>query len=456
MVVSKKYNVIDLEKGTLDRSVFTDEQVYQEELEKIFGRAWLMLAHDSLVPNPNDFFLSYMGEDPVIVTRDAKGELHVFLNMCRHRGNRVVRADDGNAKNFMCTYHGWTFSSAGKLVSVPGLQEAYYGELDVERLGLVEAHSDTYAGIIFATWADDAPSLEAYLGDFRWYMDVIYNARDAGMQMIGPVKWPLPVNWKTPVDNGTDFYHGSTSHFSARIARARLSVRPTQATGSPLVTSYASPRRQLAVNGHLLSIGIREADIDAFSIAGHTGQSVSIKSLAAWQQHIAGILPEMERRLGAFRARRLQPNHPIFFPNTFLGLRYVLPRGPYLTEVWSFTVWDKDAPQEIIDALRLLMVHKDNFAGYLEQDDTDNWRQMTDSGRLHMGRKYLSNLSLGVNHPGDPNPQLPGSHSGRNVAEHTQRAYYARWQEFMNAESWADIHIDPISANFEGVATMKS
>ena len=126
MVVSRKYNVIDIENGTLDRTVFSDPQTYQDELEKIFGRAWLMLTHESLIPNPNDFFLSYMGGDPVIVTRDAKGGFHVFLNMCRHRGNRVVRADDGNAKNFMCTYHGWTFSNEGKLVSVPGLQEAYY------------------------------------------------------------------------------------------------------------------------------------------------------------------------------------------------------------------------------------------------------------------------------------------------------------------------------------------
>ena len=163
MAISNKYNVIDMEKGTLDRRIFANQDIYQEELEKVFGLAWLMVSHESLIPNPNDFFLSYMGEDPVIVTRDSKGEVHVFLNMCRHRGNRVVRADDGNAKNFMCTYHGWTYSNEGKLVSVPGLQEAYYGELDVENLGLVEARSDTYAGIIFACWAEDAPTLELSL-----------------------------------------------------------------------------------------------------------------------------------------------------------------------------------------------------------------------------------------------------------------------------------------------------
>ena len=195
MVLGQRYDVIDSERGLLDRKIYVNSDIYQDELEQIFGRAWLNIAHESLVENPNDFFLSYMGEDPVIVTRDSKGKLHVFLNMCRHRGNRVVRADDGNAKNFMCTYHGWTFSNEGKLVSVPGLQEAYYGELDVENLGLVEALVDTYAGLIFATWANGAPPLEAYLGDARWYLDLRFNRRECGNEVVGPVKWMEPCNW---------------------------------------------------------------------------------------------------------------------------------------------------------------------------------------------------------------------------------------------------------------------
>src|SRR5688572_21792981 len=175
MVDTKKYHVIDLETGHLDRRIFADPDIYQEELEKIFGRAWLMIGHESLIPKPNDFFLTYMGEDPVILSRDAQGQLHALLNMCRHRGNRIVRAEIGNAKTFMCPYHGWTYANHGLLVYVPGEQEAYYGELKRECLGLVEARVDTYAGIIFATWDQEAPTLEAYLGDARWYLDVTFN-----------------------------------------------------------------------------------------------------------------------------------------------------------------------------------------------------------------------------------------------------------------------------------------
>jgi phenylpropionate dioxygenase-like ring-hydroxylating dioxygenase large terminal subunit len=80
--------------------------------------------------------------------------------MCRHRGNRVVRCDDGNAKRFMCTYHGWTYRNDGALEYIPGEAEAYYGALDKPSHGLIEARVGTYAGIVFATWAEDAPSLE--------------------------------------------------------------------------------------------------------------------------------------------------------------------------------------------------------------------------------------------------------------------------------------------------------
>ena len=135
-VSNKKYNVIDLETGKLDPRIFSDPDIYQEELEKIFGRAWLMIGHDSLVPEVNDFFHTYMGEDPVILTRDDKGKVHAFLNMCRHRGNRIVRADIGNAKNFMCSYHGWTYSNKGDLEYVPGEEEAYYGALAREGVAL--------------------------------------------------------------------------------------------------------------------------------------------------------------------------------------------------------------------------------------------------------------------------------------------------------------------------------
>src|SRR5215467_1110776 len=96
MSATPQYDIIDPETGKIDRRIFMDQAIYDEEMAQIFGRAWLMIGHESLVPRVNDFFHTYMGEDPVILTRDGQGRLHALLNMCRHRGNRVVRCDDGN------------------------------------------------------------------------------------------------------------------------------------------------------------------------------------------------------------------------------------------------------------------------------------------------------------------------------------------------------------------------
>jgi phenylpropionate dioxygenase-like ring-hydroxylating dioxygenase large terminal subunit len=215
MGAARKYIVIDPATGKLDRRIFSEQAIYDDEMERIFGRAWLMIGHESLVPAVDDFFHTYMGEDPVILTRDGQGRLHALLNMCRHRGNRVVRCDDGNAKRFMCTYHGWTYRNDGALEHVPGESEAYYDALDRPSLGLIEARVETYAGIVFATWAKDAPSLDDYLGDARWYLDTVFHRRDGGMQALGPMKWLEPVNWKTMVDNCSDNYHLPTSHLSS-------------------------------------------------------------------------------------------------------------------------------------------------------------------------------------------------------------------------------------------------
>src|SRR6476660_1219373 len=158
--------MVDAEKGTVDRQIFSDEQIYQLELEKIFARAWNFMAHESQVPNPGDFFQTYIGEDRVIVVRDKEGGVQVLLNTCRHRGNAVCRAEEGHATSFMCTYHGRTYDLKGALVGVPGFKDYYHEDLRREEWGLISAAGvDSYRGFVFATLDPEAPSLVEYLGD---------------------------------------------------------------------------------------------------------------------------------------------------------------------------------------------------------------------------------------------------------------------------------------------------
>ena len=150
--------LVDVENGLISRRIFIERALYEQELEQIFARCWLFLCHESQIPQPGDFFTTYMGEDPVLVSRDSQGQVHAFLNVCRHRGNRLCRADLGNAATFICAYHGWTYGNDGRLVGVPFFREAYHGALDRQRWGLIPvAQLDRYKGLLFATFAPEAP-----------------------------------------------------------------------------------------------------------------------------------------------------------------------------------------------------------------------------------------------------------------------------------------------------------
>ena len=443
--IGRKYDIIDPETGSLDRSIFADQAIYDEEMEKIFGRAWVMVAHTSLIPKPNDFFLSYIGQDPVIVTRDAKDEIHVLLNMCRHRGNRVVRADDGNAKSFMCTYHGWTFDNDGCLNHVPGEQEAYYGELNKADAGLIHAKVDTYAGIIFATWDHEAPSLEDYLGDARWYLDTTFNRSDAGMVALGPQKWIENCNWKAPVDNCSDNYHVPISHLASVRARHEVSGEPMRTMQQQLENTQ---NHHAFVNGHGITFRISEQDDPNVTRNIRGSNSKFQEELDEWRKSKE---PEVERRLGTYRATQLRlANHSVF-PNHVLGFRFALPRGPFKTEFWHFTLVEADAPMEARIGLGVASANQNGAAGVFEQDDMDNWGQVTMASTSPIAKRYPALLSMGVGHAGT-NEEWPGQLSERYISENNQRGYYTRWMEYMNADSWKDIHIDPITIQFEGTA----
>ena len=444
VAVGRNYQVIDMQTGRLDRRIFVDSDVYAEEQEKVFGRAWLMVGHESLVPKPNDYFHTYMGEEPVILCRDGKGKLRAFLNMCRHRGNRIVRTDQGSSRNFACAYHGWTFSNEGELEYLPGEEEAYYGALDRESLRLVEARVETYAGIVFATWDRGAPSLDDFLGDARWLLDINFNRLDNGTEALGPIKWMEPVNWKTAVDNCSDNYHVPTTHLSTIIVQGRH-------RGIPRLTheqQFQSENKHLFVNGHSLTMRFLERPDQARQTHGITAENRE-----AFEDYYRQTLAESERRLGALRARRLQLGNHSLFPNGVLGFRLAHPRGPLQTEFWHFALLEKDMPEDLKTALRRGSANYNGVNGIFEQDDMDNWRGVTNSALTAMGRRYAQDLSMGIGHD-RTHPDFPGVVAERYTSESNQRLFYRRWEQFMNAENWEDIPLEPKTMNYEGTATL--
>ncbi len=427
--------LVDLRAGLLNRKIFTDSDLYKQELEQIFGRMWLFVAHESQVAKPNDFTANYMGEDPVLVTRDSRGKLHTFLNMCRHRGNRICRADAGNAPSFMCTYHGWTFSTDGKLVGVPGYKEAYFEELDRTQWGLVEAKTESYKGLIFATWDQLAPSLYDYLGDATWYLDILLDRREGGSEVLGGAhKLVLPVNWKFGADNfGGDNHHVPISHGSTRVARpdSQQQQRPQPMNSNP------DRHNVYAGNGHCIIGGYSGATQNAGDVTSSPEASVYFK------EH----LDELYKRLGPERGRQAAMGIATMFPNfTWFASSGVMirnwhPRAPEKTEAYTWCLVDKQAPEEIRQALRRRLTLCFSPSGLFEQDDMDNFGQSTQSGRSRIGRQYPVNMQMGMGKD-HKHESIPGTLSP-SISENNARYFYGRWAEVMEAPSWNQISISP-------------
>ena len=205
--------LVDADEGLVSARIFVDSELYRLELERIFARSWLFVAHESEIPRPGDFVARWMGEDPVIVWRGADHTVRVFLNACRHRGRRVCGEDLGRAAQFRCPYHGWTYNNVGELVGVPFF-DAYQGRLDKSSFGLLQApRVEEYDGLVFASWETSGPSLCDYLGPLRWVLDMLL-ARTEAVEVAGPpMRWEVAANWKLAAANfAGDGHHIFTTH----------------------------------------------------------------------------------------------------------------------------------------------------------------------------------------------------------------------------------------------------
>ena len=427
-MASSVTGLVDSKQGLMSRRIFIDDDIYQQELERIFARCWLFLCHESQIPRPGDFLSTYMGEDPVLVTRNSNGNIGAFLNVCRHRGNRVCRADVGNASAFICAYHGWTYGNDGKLIAVPSLKEAYYDELDTSKWGLVPvAQIESYKGLVFATFDASAPPLREYLGEMTWYLDCFFDRREGGVEVFrGMHKSVVPCNWKLPVENfGGDNYHVPWTHLSA-LRNGFISVsRQKEAQGG-------------AFQGRMIASGT------GHSIICRGGDVANESVIPEVQAYEDDVRAEIRERLGP-RLDMVQPIVGSIFPNfsfirasTTQEFRVWHPRGPGKVEIWSCAFADTNAPEHIKTLYRRTAQRTFGPAGSFEQDDMDNWEECTHTARGPMSRRLPVNNQMGLGRE-TFNEDLGAWANDIPVSEHTHRSFYGHWQKVMSADSWDEI-----------------
>lgn len=208
----------EVRRGMIPAHIYHDEEIFRLERERLFGRAWVFVAHESEVPVPGDYVVRRVLADSFIIARGEDGQVRALFNMCLHRGMQVCRAELGNASHFRCPYHGWSYRNDGRLAGLPFHRDAYGGEAGFPRKGqaLLPAPSlASHNGLIFISLDPDAPPLRDYLGDFTFYLDYYTKQSAGGIELRGPQRWRIKANWKIGAENfAGDMYHTPHTHTS--------------------------------------------------------------------------------------------------------------------------------------------------------------------------------------------------------------------------------------------------
>ena len=217
------------------RSAFTDEGLFELEMKHIFEGNWIYLAHESQVPNNNDYYTTHIGRQPVFIARNRQGELNAFINACSHRGATLCRHKRGNKATYTCPFHGWTFNNSGKLLKVKDPEDAGYpecfnkeGSHDLKKV----ARFESYRGFLFGSINPDVLPLAEFLGEAARIIDMIVDQSTDGLEVLrGSSTYTFEGNWKLQAENGADGYHVSAVHWNyaaTTSARKQREATPDQ------------------------------------------------------------------------------------------------------------------------------------------------------------------------------------------------------------------------------------
>ncbi|WP_024795217.1 aromatic ring-hydroxylating oxygenase subunit alpha [Tomitella biformata] len=327
-----EFDVTDfVQEARVDGAVYTSPAIYQRELDTIYSKGWVYVAHESEVTERGDYLTRKIGTNPVIVAHGKDGEVRVLLNRCTHRANKLCNAEKGNATNFRCPYHGWNFSNDGSLTAVP-MREGYGDAFQAVRdeLALAEApRVDSYGGFIFASMAPEGITLLEHLGRSTKAIDRLLALSPTGEIDLRAnwMKHRHLANWKMVVENNVDGYHALFTHKSVYDA-----IRPAKVSHIPSKVKVVV--RDLGEGHSEIDYAEEYRKLDEeFIWYGRTTRERLPEYAAAME---ASKSPEE-----LHDALVVGPPHTLIWPNLFLAemnVMYVEPIGPEMTIAYTTPV----------------------------------------------------------------------------------------------------------------------
>ena len=339
--------------------VFQREDLYADEQERIFrGDCWHYLCLEADIPNAGDFRTTFVGDAPVIVTRDRDGEVHAFENRCVHRGALICLDDCGGGKtSFSCVYHAWTYDLRGSLIGV-AFKDGVKGQGGMPPTFRMADHAPRVLrvarllGLVFGTFSPDVPALETYLGGtIVSCMERVLGGRTP--VVLGRYTQVLPNNWKLYIENVKDSYHASILHlFFTTFEINRLSQKGgliVDESGGHHV-SYSAMDRSAA----------RDADYAKQQIRSESEYQLQDSSLLeGFDEFRDGVTLQILTVFPTFVLQQVQNS---------IAVRQIVPRGVSKTDLhWTILGFADDT-----GAQRLARLKQANLvgpAGYISMED---------------------------------------------------------------------------------------
>jgi phenylpropionate dioxygenase-like ring-hydroxylating dioxygenase large terminal subunit len=425
-----------VEPGRVHRRLYTDPAIFELEMERIFGSAWIYVGHESQIRNPGDYLLTQIGRKPLVLVRHSDGKIHVIHNQCAHRGAKVVNAEQGNAAEFRCCYHGWTYHTDGRIKNVP-LQNGYPADFDPAdpRTAMVRvARVESYRGFVFASLASEGPTLTEFLGHMTTSLDdMVDRAPDGEIEVAGGIfKHGYDGNWKLYLENLCDAAHPLFVHQSS-IEAAQRQPDDSFSDGSGEIAV-----RQMRQNG--APYGFWESQVGIWAYPnGHSylgdyhddAKLVAALQDPAFRDYIAALEAKQgkERTRQILEVRRWNTNvYPnLSFMSQFQQLRVVHPVSVDRTVVYTYNFRLKGAPEQMFRNTISFANIVNGTGSPVLTDDLAVYRRIG-AGLSSGGAEWLQ---IGRGSTTD----APDAHGGRRGINSTSEVYirnmYDAWLGYM-------------------------
>lgn len=416
------------------RDVYTNPELFDLEMERLWRSAWTYVGHDSQVPNTGDFLTVNIAGQPLLMLRGQDGAVRVLLNRCAHKGAKIVGAGSGNCgKLLRCSYHGWTYTLEGALRTVPvksGYADTRFAESEASRGLSPAAAIAIYRGFVFARLSRTGASFEEYFGDSLSSIDNMADRSPMGrLEVAGaPLRYMHNSNWKMFVENLNDTMHPMVAHeSSAGTARELWQTQPPE-TPKPMVIEQFLPF--VSNYDFFDKMGVRIYD------HGHSYTGVNF-SIHSSYSAIAEYTAQMAAAYGAERARAIlgeSRHNTVYYPSlTVKGviqtIRVVRPIAVDRTLIESFTLRLVGAPPALLERSATYNRLINAPTSVVGHDDLYCYRAIQE-GLAGNGNEWVSlhrNYSDGENEQG-----TEATYNG--TSEVSMRGQFRAWVAAMTAD----------------------